>query len=241
MLGGEDPATRAQVLRPAAWGAGQRTEAESPPRPAPQARPASAPRGRASVPVGAPAHRHRRERHGRGRRRWTVAPLAGGGTRAASGAARRPPCRVGGARPASAPVPAPCPPGSQVLTARRSRPGRRPPVHMAPGQPRRSPPRSGPAAAAAPGPRPPRRGRARPEPARPGLPHPARLPAGSARPPPPARLLASPGPAQPRLIQRLPPQRPGGAHSGAAGPDWGRGAPRAHGNRGGNGGGAGNE
>lgn len=78
----------------------------------------------------------------------------------------------------------------------------------------------GAAAAAAPGRRPPCRGRARPQPARPGLPCPARLPAGSARPPPPARLPASPGPAQPRLIPRLPPQqRPTGTPWGGAGPD----------------------
>lgn len=48
--------------------------------------------------------------------------------RAAAGARRDLP----GVVPGAPPRPAPCPLGSRVLTARRSRPGRRLPVHMAP-------------------------------------------------------------------------------------------------------------
>lgn len=55
-------------------------------------------------------------------------PRAPAPPRAAAGARRDRP----GVVPAAPPRPAPCPPGSRVLTARRSRPGRRLPVHMAP-------------------------------------------------------------------------------------------------------------
>lgn len=123
---------------------------------------------------------------------------ARGGWPGALGPAPRSPSR---ARPAAWVAPprhragaVPRPPGSQVLTARRRRPGRRPPVHMASGQrPRRSrpapslprPSAPGAGAAGAPLPRPASR-RERPPPApspAPRQPRPRAAAADSAAPP----------------------------------------------------------
>lgn len=217
------------------------------PRPGAQASP--------GTPVSPPWPSRRRDARARGPRCPGRGWARGAGTRWGTrpGGARRPrpapprcPARLPSARPApprragrrgaagrgdwAGPASARGP-GSQVLTARRSRPGLRPPVHMAAGGHRAAPWAPLPAA---PGPpdsgateRAPRAGLARP-----GLPQPR--PASRRERPPPA---PSPAPRQPgpRAAAAAfgggsPRSAPSRAHTRgarAAGPACGPGAPRA--------------
>lgn len=194
------------------------------PRPALRVPPAAGEAFMAGTPPRShPAHRPRRGRHRRGSRGWTVAPLAGGGTRAAGCAAETALPR--GWRPPRLRARARALPSRLAGTHRPAEPARPPAARPhGPGATARLACAAAAAAAAALGSRCRRRRRPRPAPspprpsapgaaARPGLP-PTRPASRRERPPPaPSPAPRQPRPrAQPRLIPRLPPQRPGGAH-----------------------------